>query len=68
MLRTLFVSIALLAVIVVLLGVLSKDMLSEWGSKAADVTVKGARGGQVFLDSFKERLEEAKAKGEETAP
>ena len=62
MLRMLFVSIAVLAVIVVLLGFLSKDALTEWGSKAADVTMKGARGGQVFVDSFKERLEEEKAK------
>ena len=67
MIRTLIFVVVVLAVVVLLLGFLSGEALSDWGSQAAEVTLKGARGGSVFVESFKKRLERGQ-EGEEAAP
>lgn len=56
--KMLLFSAVVLVVVVLALGVLSTDTLTGWGAKSADFALKGARGGQVFVESFKQRLQD----------
>jgi len=58
MIKTLFVLAILLGAVVVGLAYLPSETTKKLGTQAAGVFVKGCRGGQMLIDSFKNRMKD----------